>query len=109
MKRKCVRRREQATTNENEQAHSREHERLFKLQSTGQAVFFEAFSFAHRVRWAAAILLRALAVRVRFLGIVTTVPLSFPDFTLAHRALWAAAMLALPAADILPRGAAHFP
>jgi hypothetical protein len=46
---------------------------------------------------------------VRFLGIVTTLPLSLLAFTFAHRARWAAAILALPAADILPRVPVFFP
>jgi hypothetical protein len=76
---------------------------------TVQADFFAAFTFAHRARCAAAILLRALADIVRFLGIVTT--FAFPPFafTFAQRALCAAAILALPAADILPRDAVRFP
>jgi hypothetical protein len=74
-----------------------------------QAVFFAALTFAHRTRCAAAILLRALADIVRFLGIVTGFAVSPLAFTFAHRALWAAAILALPAADIPPRGAAPFP
>jgi hypothetical protein len=40
------------------------------------AVFFAAFTFAHRARWAATILLRALADSVHFFSIVTTLPLS---------------------------------
>jgi hypothetical protein len=74
-----------------------------------QADFFAAFAFAHRARCAAAILLRALADSVRFLGNVTTFAFSPFAFTFAQRALWAAAILALPAADILPRGCVPFP
>src|SRR5450432_4884505 len=44
---------------------------------------------------------------VLFFGTFTT--FCWPPFTLAHRALWAAAILALPEADIPPRGAAPFP
>jgi hypothetical protein len=81
----------------------------FNLSFPVQADFFAAFTFAHRARCAAAILLRALADIVRFLGIVTT--FAFPPFafTFAQRALCAAAILAFPAADILPRGAVPFP
>src|ERR1700722_6722714 len=81
----------------------------FQPELAVQADFFAALTFAHRARCAAAILLRALADIVRFLGIVTT--FAFPPFafTFAQRALCAAAILALPAADILPRGAVRFP
>ena len=51
----------------------------------GQAVFFAAFTFAHRARCAAAIFLRAAADIVRFLGIATTLTLLF-FFTFAHLA-----------------------
>ena len=76
---------------------------------SGQADFFAAFTFAHRARCAAAILLRALADIIRFLGIVTTFAFPLLALTFAHRALCAADILALPAADILPRRAVPFP
>jgi len=74
----------------------------------GQADFFAVFTFAHRARCAAAILLRALADIVSFLGIVTTFAFPLLALTFTHRALWAAAILALPAADILPRRAVPY-
>jgi len=49
------------------------------------AVFFADFTFAHLARCAAAILRRAAADIVRFLGIVTTFAFC-PRFTFAHRA-----------------------
>jgi hypothetical protein len=82
---------------------------IFTFSLVRQADFFAAFTFAHRARCAAAILLRALADIVRFLGIVMTFASPPFAFTLAQRALWAAAILALPAADIRPRGAVPFP
>ena len=82
---------------------------LGTLVAIGQADFFAAFIFAHRARCAAAILLRALADIVRFLGIVTTFAFPLLVLAFAHRALCAAAILALPAADILPRRAVPFP
>ena len=75
----------------------------------GQALFFAAFTFAHRARCAAAIFLRAAADSVRFFGIAMTLGLPLFAFTFAHRAFWAAAILALPAADILPRVPFCFP
>lgn len=80
-----------------------------KVELPLQADFFADFTFAQRTHCAAAILLRALADIVRFLGNVTTFAFSPFAFTSAQRALWAAAILALPAADIPPRGAATFP
>jgi hypothetical protein len=74
-----------------------------ELSAVGQALFFVAFTFAHRARCAAAIFLRAAADKVRFFGIEMTLGLPLFAFTFAHRAFWAAAILALPAADILPR------
>ena len=62
------------------------------------AAFFSAFNFAHRIRWALAILFRAAADTVR---------LALADFRaliLAHLARCAAAILRRPAADILRRG-----
>jgi len=94
--------------NENAQTHSRESGH-FHVQLVRQADFFAAFTFAHRARCAAAIFLRPAADIVRFLGIVTTLPLSLWAFAFAHRVLWAAAILALPAAEIPPRGALPFP
>jgi hypothetical protein len=82
---------------------------IFKFSFIRQADFFAAFTFAHRARCAAAILLRALADIVRFLGIVTTFASPPFAFTFAQRALWAAAILALPAAEIAPRGAVPLP
>lgn len=82
---------------------------VFNVNLHVQADFFADFTFAQRARCAAAILLRALADIVRFLGIVTTFAFSPFVFTFAQRALWAAAILALPAADIPPRGAVPFP
>jgi hypothetical protein len=96
------------SANENAQTHSRESGHLH-VQPIRQADFFAAFTFAHRARCAEAILLRALADIIRFLGMVTTfapLPLAL---TLAQRALWAAAILALPAADIPPRRAVPYP
>jgi hypothetical protein len=75
----------------------------------GQALFFAAFTFAHRARCAAAIFLRAAADSVRFFGIVMTLGLALFAFTFAHRAFWAAAILALPADDIVPRVLLCFP
>jgi hypothetical protein len=46
---------------------------VFRL-SPAQADFFAAFTFAQRVRCAAAIFLRAAADIVRFLGMVTKLP-----------------------------------
>ena len=69
----------------------------------GQALFFAAFTFAHRARCAAAIFLRAAADRIRFFGIEMTLGLRLFAFTFAHRAFCAAAILALPAADITLR------
>jgi hypothetical protein len=54
---------------------SRESGRLLEVEAPLQADFFAAFTFAHRARCAAAILLRALADIVRF-GIVTTLAFS---------------------------------
>ena len=82
---------------------------MFKVELHVQADFFAEFTFAQRARCAAAILLRALADIVRFLGIVTTFAFSPFAFTFAQRALLAAAILTLPAADIPPRGAVPFP
>jgi hypothetical protein len=96
------------SANENAQTHSRESGHL-QVQLIRQADFFAAFTFAHRARCAAAILLRALADIVRFLGIVTTFPFPPFAFTLTQRALWAAAILALPAAEIPPRGSVPLP
>jgi hypothetical protein len=96
------------SANENTQTHSRELG-IFKFCFIRQADFFAAFTFAHRARCAAAILLRALADIVRFLGIVTTFASSPFAFTFAQRALWAAAILALPAAEIAPRGDVPLP
>src|ERR1700756_979230 len=88
----------------------RTHEsgRVLKVELPVQADFFAAFTFAHRARCAAAILLRALADIVRFLGMATTFSFSPLAFTFAQRALCAAAIRALPAADILPRRAVPF-
>lgn len=94
--------------NQNAQTHSGESGHL-QVQLFRQADFLAAFTFAHRARCAAAILLRALADIVRFLGIVTTFASPPFAFTLAQRALWAAAILARPAADIPPRRAVPFP
>jgi hypothetical protein len=88
---------------------SNEPGRILEVELPVQADFFAAFTFAHRARRAASILLRALADILRFLGIGTTLAFSSFAFTFAQRALWAAAILAFPAADILPRGAVRFP
>jgi len=56
-----------------------------------QAVFFPAFTFAHRALCAAAIFLRADAESFRFPRIGTAFAVSR---TFAHRARWAAAILA---------------
>jgi hypothetical protein len=63
-----------------------------------QALFFAAFTLAHRARCAAAIFLRAAADSDRFFDIATTLLLPLA-LTFAHRAFWAAAILALPAAE----------
>jgi hypothetical protein len=70
------------------------------------AVFLARLTLAQRARWAAAIRLRAAGDIVRLLGIVPTLELA--PFTFAQRAFWAAEILALPAAEILPRGAVPF-
>ena len=75
-----------SAVNRNAQAHSREPGHS-KVRLIGQAVVFAAFTFAHRARCAAAILLRALADILRFLGIVTTFPFPLLALTFAHRAL----------------------
>jgi hypothetical protein len=64
---------------------------------SSHALFFRAFSFAHRARCAAAIFLRAAADIVFFFGMATTFRFCGPLFAraFAHRALWAAAILAL--------------
>lgn len=64
--------------------------------SDNQALFFAAFTFAHRARCAAAIFLRAAAESVRLPRIGTTFAFSR---TFAQRALWAAAILARADAD----------
>jgi hypothetical protein len=79
-----------------------------RVQVELQSDFLAALTFAHRVRCAAAILRRALADIVRFLGIVTTLAFPLLAFTFAQRARWAAAILALPAEDILRRVAVPF-
>jgi len=73
------------------------------------AAFFAALTFAQRARCAVAILFRAVADSVRFLGIAITFCFPFFAFTFAHRALCAAAILARPAADILLRVLVGFP
>ena len=50
----------------------------------GQAALFYGLTFAHRARWAAAILRRADADMVRLAGFAVT---EFFPLTLAHRAL----------------------
>jgi hypothetical protein len=76
---------------------------ICKAELPVQADFLAAFTFAHRARCATAILLRALADMVRFLGMVTTFAFPRWPLTFAQRALWAAAILARPAAEILRR------
>ena len=83
---------------------------ISKPPSNHQAVFFPAFTRAHRALCAAAILLRAAAESVRFLRIGTTF-FSPPAFsrTFAQRALWAAEIRARAAAESLPLVPVCFP
>jgi len=75
----------------------------------GQAFFWEAFTFAHLSRWAAAIFLRAAADIVRlFFGAELTF-FACPLFTFAHRSRWAAEIRARAAVESLPRAPFCFP
>lgn len=67
-----------------------------RVSVTRYAVFFAAFTFAHRALCAAAIFFRAATESVRLPRIGTT--FAFPR-TFAQRALWAAAILPRAAAD----------
>ena len=79
-------------------------------QHSYAAFFFAALNFAHLARCAAAILFRAAADIVLFLGMLSTFCFcpAFPR-TFAHRALCAAAILSLPAADKCLRCPVLFP
>src|ERR1700686_2968428 len=74
---------------------------IYRVTPTRYAVFFAAFTFAHRALCAAAIFLRAAAESVRLPRMGTTF-FSPPAVsrTFAQRALWAAAMRARPNAAI---------
>src|ERR1035438_1744604 len=79
-------------------------------QRSYAAFFFAALNFAHLARCAAAILFRAAADIVLFLGMLTTFCFcSASPRTFAHRALCAAAILALPAGDKCLRCPVLFP
>jgi hypothetical protein len=70
--------------------------------ATRAAAFFAAFNFAHRIRWALAILFRAAADIPRFAFFVCFA--CCLAFNFAHLARWAVAILRRPAADILRCG-----